>query len=52
MELSHVLRVLYLQVVQIFQDHWLTWCDCLMAAGARVCTTRLARVISGEYRQF
>jgi hypothetical protein len=27
-ELSHVLRVLCLQVVQGFQDHWLTWCDC------------------------
>jgi hypothetical protein len=27
-ELSHVLRVLYLQVVQGFQDHWLTWRDC------------------------
>jgi hypothetical protein len=28
LELSHLLRVRYLQAVQSFQDLWLTWCDC------------------------
>jgi hypothetical protein len=43
-ELSHVLRVLYLQLVQNFQDLLPAWREC-RDSSRRVCTTRLAMVV-------